>query len=72
MDKPLQQALRTLRGIQTRYEVGSDAGSGYRRPYTLQIALGHGDMLWVAAAIEALEKAASTGVSAASEVNAAT
>jgi hypothetical protein len=53
----LQQAVRTLRGIRHRYETGRDVGSGYVRPYSMQIALGHADMLWITAAIEALEKA---------------
>jgi hypothetical protein len=52
------QALRTLRAIQERYETVSDAGAGLRRSRTIQVALGYADMLWIAAAIEALERAA--------------
>jgi hypothetical protein len=64
MDTRLEQALRTLRAIRQRYETESDAGSGRRRSYTVQIALGYGDMRWIAAAIEALEKATPGTVSA--------
>jgi hypothetical protein len=60
MDERLKQALRTLRAIRQRYETGSDAGSGYMRSYTVQIGLGYADMLWIAAAIEALEMATAT------------
>jgi hypothetical protein len=56
MDKRVEQALRTLRAIRQRYETESKAGSGRVRSYTLQVALGYADMLWIAAAIEALEK----------------
>jgi len=58
MDDRLNQALRTLRAIRQRYETGRDAGSGYMRSYTVQVGLGYADMLWIAAAIEALERAA--------------
>ena len=57
MDQRLQQAIRTLRAIRQRYEAGSDAGSHYLRAYSVQVALGYPDMLWITAAIEALEKA---------------
>jgi hypothetical protein len=63
MDKRLEQALRTLRAIRQRYETGSDVGSGHIRSYTVQVALGYADMLWIAAAIEALEKATTTSAS---------
>jgi len=56
MDDRLNQALRTLRAIQQQYETGSNVDSGYIRSYTVQMALGYADMLWIAAAIEALEK----------------
>jgi hypothetical protein len=56
MDDRLNQALRTLRAIQQRYETGRKVDSGYIRSYTVQMALGYADMLWIAAAIEALEK----------------
>jgi hypothetical protein len=59
MDNRLEQAIRTLRGIRQRYETESDPGSGRRRSYTLQVALGHADMRWITAAIEALEKVVS-------------
>jgi acyl-CoA synthetase (AMP-forming)/AMP-acid ligase II len=60
MDERLNQALRTLRAIRQQYETGSDAGSGCIRSYTVQVGLGYADMLWVAAAIEALEMATAT------------
>ena len=53
----LQQALRTLRAIRQRYETGRSTSSDYARSYSVQIALGYADMLWITAAIEALEKA---------------
>ena len=53
----LQQALRTLRAIRQRYETGRKADSDYVRSYSVQIALGYADMLWITAAIEALERA---------------
>ena len=58
MDQRLQQALRTLRAIRQRYEAGRNTGSGYVRACTVQVALGYADMLWITAAIDALEKAA--------------
>jgi hypothetical protein len=61
MDERLEQALPTLRGIRQRYETGRDAGSGYLRSYTVQVALGYADMLWIATAIEALDKAPASG-----------
>ena len=57
MNKRVEQALRTLRAIRQRYEAESKAGSGRMRSYTVQVALGYADMLWISAAIEALEKA---------------
>ena len=57
MDQRLEQAVRTLRAIRQRYETGSNAGSDYVRSYSVQVALSHADMLWISAAIEALEKA---------------
>jgi hypothetical protein len=56
MDNRLEQAIRTLRGIRQRYETESDADTGRRRSYTVQVALGYADMRWIAAAIEALER----------------
>jgi hypothetical protein len=63
MDQRLQHALRTLRGIRQRYESRRDVGSGYARSYSMQVALGHADMLWITAAIEALEKAVASRAS---------
>jgi len=60
MDERLNQALRTLRALRQRYQTGSDAGSGRTRSYTVQVGLGYADMLWIAAAIEALETAITT------------
>ena len=57
MDNRLEQAIRTLRAIRQRYETESDTGSGRRRSFTIQVALGYTDMRWLAAAIEALETA---------------
>ena len=56
MDQRFEQALRTLRAIRQRYEAGHELTAGYVSSYTVQVALGHSDMLWIAAAIEALEK----------------
>ena len=55
MDNRLEQALRMLRAIRQRYEAESGTGSGRRRSYTVQVALGYSDMRWIAAAIEAME-----------------
>ena len=53
----LQQAVRTLRAIRQRYEMGRNVDSDYVRAYSLQVALGYADMFWITAAIEVLEKA---------------
>jgi hypothetical protein len=58
MNKRLEQALRTLRAIRQRYETESDASSGRKRAYSVQVALNYSDMLWITATIEALEKSA--------------
>ena len=58
MNKRLEQALRTLRAIRQRYESESDASSGRKRAYSVQVALNYSDMLWITATIEALEKSA--------------
>ena len=60
MDNRLEQAIRTLRAIRQRYETESDAVSARRLSYSVQVALGYADMRWIAAAIEALEKARTT------------
>ena len=57
MDERLNQALRTLRAIRLRYETGCAADSGCIRSHMMQVSLDHADMLWIAAAIEALEMA---------------
>jgi hypothetical protein len=60
LPETLQQALRTLRGIRHRYEVERtahpDVGS-----HNLHVALGDSDMVWIAAAIEALEGPTAAG-----------
>ncbi len=53
----LQRAVRTLRAIRERYESGHKVGSGYVRAYSVQVAFGYADMLWITAVIKALEKA---------------
>ena len=63
MDKRIEQAVRSLRAIRQRYETESSAGSGRRRSHTVQVALGYADMLWITAAVEALERAAVTSSS---------
>jgi hypothetical protein len=52
----LQQALRTLRGIRQRHEI---ARARYLQPrfLTVHVALDDSDMRWIAAVIDALEKA---------------
>ena len=50
----LQQALRTLRGIRHRYEMQRTAHPDVL--CTLHVALGDADMMWINAAIEALER----------------
>jgi hypothetical protein len=57
MEQRLEQAVRTLRGIRQRYETDRNVGSGYVRSCSLDVELGYADMLWIAAAIEALERA---------------
>lgn len=57
----LQQAVRTLRAIQESYEMGRNVDSDYVRAYSLQVALGYADMLWITAAIEALERVIAAG-----------
>ncbi len=57
----LQRAVRTLRAIRERYEVGRNVDGRYVRAYSVQVALGHADMLWVSAAIVALERGLGAG-----------
>ena len=52
----LQQALDTLSAIRLRYEIGHEAYPEARF-YSVQVALGSADMLWLTAAIGAVEKA---------------
>jgi hypothetical protein len=52
----LQQALSTLLAIRQRYATGSEAHPG-ARSYSVQVALGSADMLWLTVAIDALEQA---------------
>ena len=61
MNKEVEQAIRTLRAIYQRYETGRVTDAGYVRSYTVQVSLGYADMLWIAAALEALEKSAAVG-----------
>jgi hypothetical protein len=56
----LMQALRTLRGIRQRYKF-DHAGRPDSYSLSVQVALGHTDMCWIAAAIEAVEKAIAAG-----------
>ena len=55
----LQQALRILCGIRLRYEI--DRGNSPAPFRSLLVALSCADMLWITAAIEALEKAIAAG-----------
>jgi hypothetical protein len=50
----LQYAIRTLRGIRHRYEMQRTAHPDAL--CNLHVALGDSDMMWINAAIEALEK----------------
>ena len=61
MNKQLEHALRTLRGIRARFETGkSYVGSGEGRSTSIHVALGTKDLLWITAVIEALEEATTT------------
>src|SRR5215469_13339844 len=55
----LQQAVRTLRAIRLRYEI--DRRNSGVRLNSLLVSLSCSDMLWVDAAVEALEKAIAAG-----------
>ena len=72
MDKRLEQALRTLRAIRRRYETETKQAPGRVRSHTVQVALGYADMLWITAAIEALEGASAAPLGADSLAHAAT
>ena len=51
----LQRAVRTLRAIRLRYEIGRNTHPDVRF-YSVQVAVDSGDMAWITAAIEALER----------------
>jgi hypothetical protein len=59
-ERSARQALRTLRAIRQRYEKGRAANPEVPS-FSVQVALGSADMLWLTAAIEVLEKAISEG-----------
>jgi hypothetical protein len=48
-------ALRTLRGIRQRYEIDRARNSDARF-LTIHVAVGHADICWINAAIEALQE----------------
>jgi hypothetical protein len=52
----LRRALRTLRAIRQRYATGREAHP-VARFYTVQVAIGCADIVWLTATIQALEKA---------------
>jgi hypothetical protein len=56
----LQRALRTLRAVRQRYETGRNAHADARF-YSVRVVVDHGDVAWIAAAIEAVEKAITAG-----------
>jgi len=51
----LRRALRTLSAIRQRYELGRNAHPDARF-YSVQLVVDHGDVAWITATIEALEK----------------
>jgi hypothetical protein len=51
----LQRASLVLRAIRQRYEAGHNAHPD-ARCYSVQVVMDYGDMAWISAAIEALEK----------------
>lgn len=52
----LERALRTLRAIRQRYEVGCRANRDARF-YGVQVVVDRSDVAWITATIEALERA---------------
>ena len=62
----LQQALRTLGGIRRRYELERTAHPD-ARSLSMHVALDHSDMIWIAAAIEALGKSIAAGATEAAK-----
>jgi hypothetical protein len=55
----LRRALRTLSAIRQRYEVGRIAHPDARF-YSVHVVVDHGDVAWITATIEALEKTFAT------------
>ena len=56
----LQRALRTLRAVRQRYETCRNAHADARF-YSVHVVVDNGDVAWIAAAIEAVEKAIAAG-----------
>jgi hypothetical protein len=56
----LQRASLVLRAIRQRYEVGRNEHPD-ARCYSVHVAVDYGDMAWITAAIETLEKAIAAG-----------
>jgi hypothetical protein len=56
----LQRASLILRAIRQRYEAGRNAHPN-ARCYSVQVVMDHGDMAWISAAIDALEKTIAAG-----------
>ena len=56
----LQRALRTLRAVRQRYETGRNAHLE-ARSYSVNVVVDHGDVAWIAAAIEAVENVIAAG-----------
>jgi hypothetical protein len=56
----LQRALNTLRAVRQRYETGRNAHPD-ARSYSVHVVVDHGDVAWITATIEAVEKAIAAG-----------
>ena len=56
----LQRALSTLRAVRQRYETGHTSHPD-ARSYSVHVVVDHGDVAWITAAIEAVEKAIAAG-----------
>ena len=56
----LQRALRTLRAVRQRYETGRNAHPN-ARSFSVNVVVDHGDVAWITASIEAVEKAIAAG-----------
>jgi hypothetical protein len=56
----LQRALRTLRAVRQRSETGRNAHPDTRY-YSVHVVVDPGDIAWISAAIEAVEKAIAAG-----------